>query len=258
MVSNNRVFMQLRQLGYKIVSFSNGYDLTDLQQESDIYLAGENSPSSFETGLLNNTPLSLAIWRNAYDWHGKKIEFTFDELPATVDINSPKLVFAHIMVPHPPFVFAADGTPRYPDRPFNIYDGSDFFSVGTKQEYWDGYRQQVEYVNQKLLLAVKGILSNSKKPPIIILQGDHGPGLMLDHHNLENTNVKERFSILSAYYFPDQDYSTLYQGISPVNTFRIVFNKYFNTKYEILDDHSYFSDYLQPFLFTDVTGQLTQ
>lgn len=258
MVSSNRVFTQLRQLGYKVAAYSNGYDMTDLQHEADYYLSGENSPSAFETGLINNTPLSLLFWQDAYDWHRDKIAFTFSDLPSTVNITSPKIVFAHILVPHPPFVYEADGTAIYPDRPFNIYDGTDFMSVGSMDEYVQGYREQVEFVNWNLLSSVGEIIKNAKNPPIIILQGDHGPGSMLDHHNLAKTNVDERFSILSAYYFPDGDYTALYQGMTPVNTFRVIFNKYYGTDYKMLGDHSYFSDYLQPFLFADVTTHLNK
>ena len=256
MVSSNRVFYQLRQAGYSVAAYSNGYDMTDFEQEADIYLAGSNSPSAFETGLLNNTPLSLLFWQDAYDWHREKIAFTFADLPSTVNIRSPKIVFAHILVPHPPFVYTSDGTAVYPERPFNIYDGTDFMSVGSMDEYVQGYREQVEFVNRNVLSSVHEILKNAKKPVIIILQGDHGPGSMLDHHDLEKTNVDERFSIFSAYYFTDGDYTTLYQGMTPVNTFRAVFNKYFGTNYEMLGDYSYFSDYLQPFLFIDVTSRL--
>jgi hypothetical protein len=33
----------------------------------------------------------------------------------------------------------------------------------------------------------------------------------------------------------------LYETISPVNTFRVIFNAYFGTDYEILPDISYYS-----------------
>jgi hypothetical protein len=48
-------------------------------------------------------------------------------------------------------------------------------------------------------------------------------------------------AILNAYYLPDADTSFLYDKISPVNSFRVLFNAYFNTGYEILPDRSYFT-----------------
>ena len=47
-----------------------------------------------------------------------------------------------------------------------------------------------------------------------------------------------RFDILNAYFFPDGDYSAMYPEISPVNTFRVVFDTYFSEEYPLLKDQS--------------------
>ena len=60
-------------------------------------------------------------------------------------------------------------------------------------------------------------------------------------------------SILNAYYLPDQNTELIYDSITPVNSFRLILNAYFNANYELLEDKSYFSDYGQPYNFTDVT-----
>jgi hypothetical protein len=46
---------------------------------------------------------------------------------------------------------------------------------------------------------------------------------------------------LNAYYLPGEKKDLLYDGISPVNSFRVIFNEYFNENYELLPDISYFS-----------------
>lgn len=43
---------------------------------------------------------------------------------------------------------------------------------------------------------------------------------------------------------------------NPVNTFRLIFNFYFGTDYELLDDRCYFSSYDYPYKFTDVTDEV--
>ena len=49
----------------------------------------------------------------------------------------------------------------------------------------------------------------------------------------------------------------LYDSISPVNTFRLVFNYYFDTNYELLNDLSYYiTGYKEPYKFTDVTDRV--
>ena len=82
-----------------------------------------------------------------------------------------------------------------------------------------------------MLQAIDTIVANSETPPIIIIQGDHGPWLQ---------PKDKRFWNLTAIYFPGHK-NKLYSTISPVNIFRLVFNTYFGGKYDILDDASYFS-----------------
>jgi hypothetical protein len=64
--------------------------------------------------------------------------------------------------------------------------------------------------------------------------GDHGAtGIP------ERETPQWRMSILDAYYVNDQAKQDLYETITPVNTFRIVFNNYFGTTYPLLEDKSY-------------------
>jgi hypothetical protein len=82
-----------------------------------------------------------------------------------------------------------------------------------------------------MLQAIDTIVANSETPPIIIIQGDHGPRLQ---------PKDKRFWNVTAIYFPNHK-DKLYSTISPVNIFRLVFNTYFGGKYDILEDVSYFS-----------------
>ena len=72
---------------------------------------------------------------------------------------------------------------------------------------------------------------------IIIIQGDHGPWLQ---------SKAKRMQILNAYYLPGHN-DQLYPTITPVNSFRLVFNHYFGATYPLLPDQSYFSTYDDPF-----------
>ncbi|MCF6285982.1 MAG: hypothetical protein L3K26_12420, partial [Candidatus Hydrogenedentes bacterium] len=85
---------------------------------------------------------------------------------------------------------------------------------------------------------------------IIISQGDHG--CRSDWQSTAATDlipwtgskedyIRDYTAVLNTIYFPDGDYSDFYPGITPVNTFRIIFNKYFGTTYELLPDKTYLS-----------------
>ena len=101
------------------------------------------------------------------------------------------------------------------------------------------------------------IIHESKRPAIIILQGDHGTASELrNHQGFENNDFKERFSILNAYYFPDKDYSMIYPEISPVNSFKVVMNKYFDKNFKLEEDKAFYGNWDRPFDLVDVTEQV--
>jgi hypothetical protein len=141
-------------------------------------------------------------------------------------LQSPKLVFVHLVIPHHPFVFGPNGEQvNLPD-----YDKN-------------GYRDQVIFINKQITTIVKNIITHSDRPPVIVIQGDHGAPTGLIPSNVH-------MAILNAYYLPGADPSALYAGISPVNTFRVIFNQYFGGSYPMLKDVAYFSPYLAPYDFT--------
>jgi hypothetical protein len=88
-------------------------------------------------------------------------------------------------------------------------------------------------------------LERSETPPIIILQGDHG----LDGP------LASQMAILNAYYLPEDGDQFLYETISPVNTFRIIFNHYYGGNYGLIEDISYYSRHVDPFNFILVPNE---
>ena len=65
----------------------------------------------------------------------------------------------------------------------------------------------------------------------------------IDLDKITKPQFDERMGILNAYYLPKGGNKTLYKTITPVNSFRKIFNHYFKTDYKILDDVSYFSQH---------------
>jgi hypothetical protein len=113
----------------------------------------------------------------------------------------------------------------------------------------------LEFINRKMLATIDGILANSESPPIIIVQGDHGPGTQTNYDSWEKTCLYERYSILNAYYLPGVEKDSLPVDLSPVNSFRLILNTYFNGQLELLENRQYFSTSAHFYEFTDVTGQ---
>jgi len=163
------------------------------------------------------------------------------------DRSEATFVFAHILVPHDPYVFAPDG------RCLS-------FEEHERRTKRDGYVEQVRYANSLIKDFVSALLAKEGPQPIIIIQADEGP--FPDRYRHSNRSWHEatldelrmKMGILNAYYFPDGNYRDLDQHITSVNTFRILFNKYFGTKLERLPDRIFaFPDYSNVYDFYDIT-----
>jgi hypothetical protein len=255
----------IRQLmadqGYKFVALPSTTLVTQIR-DADIYFNPITSDmNEFETFLLSSTVIEIAneAWGvelpvMGYDLHHNSILFSLQKLREMPKLPGPKFVFAHIMLPHPPFIFDHNGNFVPPNRPYIMWDASLF--PGTTAEYQRGYTEQVTFLNHKLTEIISDILAQSSNPPIIILQGDHGPGAFFDMLEPGNNScLCERFSILNAYYFPDGEYRSLYPSITPVNSFRVILNQYFGAQLSLLEDKNYYATWVSPYLYTDVTDE---
>jgi hypothetical protein len=146
-----------------------------------------------------------------------------------MSVASPKFVFAHLVIPHWPYVFLPNGG--------YVPGGGDIngFLIGkTPSEGLVGYPRSMAFINRAMIQVVDQIIARSKAPPVIIIQGDHGAFRFDD--------PSQRVTILNAYYLPGAK-AVLYPTITPVNTFRIVLNSYFGQDYPLLPDVSRFSPY---------------
>ena len=168
-------------------------------------------------------------------------------------IIGPKFIFAHIIAPHPPFIFDQYG-PVSPDEMYVLQDGDKYW--GSREEYIKKYVGQLSYINDQVIQTIDGILEKSVNPPIIIIQADHGPGAYLDFNSVTNSCLQERFSVLNAYYLPQGKVDQISENVTPVNTFRIILNSYFGTDFTILDNKEFFSLWDNPYNFIDVTNKV--
>ena len=239
-LNNNFVQEQLKHFGYTIYTGHNEFDTTN-------WTGGESIDAppmgtSFFRQYLNSTGFFIVSNKLTVDFHRDLILNSFDSIETVTKKEGPKFVFMHMITPHPPFVFNWDGRETFTDIPFTFSDAAE---LGLPPSlYHTLYLNQLRFINTKILEAVELILKNSEMSPIIIIQGDHGPRSFADLEDFgANHCFYESFSILNAYYFPNQDYEDLYNNITPVNSFRIIFNRYFGSSYEMLADQAFYSKY---------------
>ena len=261
-ITKSIVVGYLKKHGYSIISFETGTFETELTT-ADIYFRSKHPLNPFLNTLINITPIpDIDMMRkkgDVFDKHRINILSIFDIVGNVVQINrKPKFIYAHINLPHPPFLFGSNGEPIKFENNYNNDDGNWLISSGrlSLSEYRKGYRDQVMFANSKIKKTVDKILSNSRRPPIILLLGDHGPRSKTVWHDPKMTNMKECLANLSAYYLPRGGDKNLYPEITPVNIFAVIFNYYFGEKLDLLPDKSYFSTAQHLYNFYDVTKQI--
>ena len=257
LIDHSQVRTMLDDLGYESVSLATDWTITNNKTTDLYYQPASVQISEFEKHILYNTPLSLtlpSIDRIAYlptsnAGHREMVLYNFETLPQIARLSGPQFIFAHIISPHPPFVFDKNGNNINSNKPFSFNDGEGFrngskayISVTERNEiYRTGYIGPVEFINKELKSVIDAILKNSDTPPIIILQADHGSGLYADFSSSENTCMYERFSPFAAYYLPDIDPNIISDDLTSVNLFRIIFNEYFDADLPLLENAYFFS-----------------
>jgi hypothetical protein len=259
-ITNNRIFSLLKQIGYQTTAFDSGFTFSAIPN-ADIYYSNFLPLSDFESYLLMGTPiemlsnnLGLGIPTYTYQSHRERVLYTFKTLQNIPESSDPKVVFAHILSPHPPFVFDQNGNPIEPGSLYQMFDGVG--SQGKKEDYWRGYRDQVVFVNDQVLQTVDAILEKSKTPPVIILMGDHGPGSMFKTNMQDPGCLWERTSNLVALLLPGYPSDPrLYPSISPVNASRLVFDLYFNADLPLLEDKTFLTSDAEPYALKDITQE---
>jgi hypothetical protein len=238
----------LKALGYEYVHLGNYWEPTATNVDADISLRYQEA-SEFASALRATTALMLLSPLGAVDNDPETIEFAdlarattlfaFDRLEESVERPGPTYVFAHILVPHPPYVFNADGSTPTEEQRRERAEAAE-------------YVEQLEWTNQRVLAAIDALLDvPAGEEPIIILQADEGPWPTAFTRNQRDfqwldastEDILQKFGILNAFLLPGVDAAAagITDQTSPVNEFRIVFNSYFGSDLPLLPDVTFLS-----------------
>jgi hypothetical protein len=258
LMANNAVAQKLQaDYGYTYVDILSGYSLPSTLADVNIefypdraeYFSGDEInlqdngswhykqpfwPIFLETTFLRSlaSPDDLEVfaaeiyfWQEGlpYSWRSaERARAIFDTIETIPQMEDATFTYAHIMKPHEPVRFDRDG---------NTVDDS---AVMQDVEFY--YFEQLHYINTRTLQVIDTILAHSTVPPIIIIQGDHGTDL---GEAQDKNGTYRYFDILNAYYFPQGGSSVLVPDITPVNSFRLMFNQYFGEHYTLLPNRHF-------------------
>lgn len=255
MLDDHRVGRFLKARGYEFLQFGSWWDGTSYNPAADenhphgftefnmLYLRGTVLKPLFH--ILPDTPLTMRL-----DWDNGQCQRVADQLrkiKALGQREKPVYVFAHILVPHGPYVFAPDGRCLTQEERAERTD-------------LQGYVNQVAYAGKIIRDMVRALQDRPEKP-VIIIQADEGPFPDREERapwqEAPPRELRIKTAILNAYYFPEGDYRQLYPEISPVNSYRVLFNTLFGTDFELLDDRVYvFPNGGKLYEYYDVTEKL--
>ena len=248
-IKNNQVRQIDESLGYRYIYLSSDALVVGVKDTGDDII--ESNLDTYMRQALKTTVLRPFGGRYAFKekninkWARNSVLNTFDQLNKipTSNLKGPKLVFAHIMAPHGPYVFGRNGE--------EVKLG--FVKSMTYQEDMAAFLDQSIFVSKKLTETIDNIIAKSDKLPVIIIQSDHGHFLDPQLVN-EDQRKNVRSKNFTALYLPGKNKKSVPKDITTVNTFRYIFNQYFGTNFELLKNKSFGYDGTYPFRFIEIVS----
>jgi hypothetical protein len=234
-ISDNEAMQFLKSKGYTLYNYS----IFDI----------DGQPSQFNTGLfsfklklitsktlLNRIEKDL-LWKvhlglgGKVDWIGERMLHKFKAgnekimkltKAAPEKSGSPKFVYTHLLMPHPPFSYDSAGV----EMNVNAFDKT--LDTGLLNK---AYLQYLVYTNKVMAALINDLMQKTNRQAVIILMSDHGyRSLVVNGKTIVPDNN------FNAVYIPGNDYRYYYDSISNVNQFRAMFNSLFDVKIPLLPD----------------------
>ena len=250
----------LKELGYQYIHVSNWWtpSATNVDADRTFRYQGQDEFSTVlgQTTLLRAFNEPEAAPSDPWDWRVLREHtlYELDKLDEIPTLPGPKYVFAHLLLPHDPYVFNADGT---------FTGRAQVDQLGQPESY----RRQLSYANARMLGMVDEILAESGPDSVIMLQADEGPfparyradEWRFEWRQARDEELEEKFGILYAMRVPgaDLDAAGFHDAITPVNTFRLIFNARFGTDLPLLPDRTWAHEDLSHFYdFFEITDRL--
>jgi hypothetical protein len=236
MVQNNAVTKIFENNGYNVIQFYNEFNMK-IKTNTNIELCNENiGKSQFLSFVLDNTPLIFVekFTNQEYDEYKKNRLCIFNEMPILDEkYIQPIFVYAHILLPHTPYLFTYNGSSTSYDNKMEVNS--------------ERYISQLQFTDKKILELVKKLLEK-ETPPIIVIQSDHGYRVGTNNY----AEIDQSFSNFSAFYFPEAVIEDSENSFTNVNSFRILFNTNFGTNYEIIENKLFSIKFATPEDITDI------
>jgi uncharacterized protein (DUF697 family) len=268
LVDDNVVARFLKTQGYRYIHIGSWWDPTEESSLADTNY-GVSTSSDFLSAFLDTTIVPevvnrlprLGVRLPGLDPKGASAQYDgaiegFRRLLEVRDAPGPKFVFAHVLIPHEPFVFNEDG--------------SRVTSAQTRSRTpAEQFLQQALYTNRRLEEVARAYVDRPPgEQPIVVIQTDEGPNPprfvadedRFDWRGATDEELQIKFGVLNAFFLPglSEADAAIEPTMTTVNTFRFLFARYFGADLPLLPDRLYqYRDKSHPYDFTDVTERAT-
>jgi len=229
-MNNNKVMSTFSENGYTIIETNSMMRYKNFSHVDESLCYNTNFINSeFLDQLLNKSIIRYFMEKHQENTRRDTVRCSFDALIQTpTDFEKPTYVFAHLYVPHPPFLFGPNGENVTPDH--NEISGLQSW------ENPEGYVNQLIYATSEVSRVIENIILQDPSA-IIIVQGDTGTYTGISHSSEKIfDDVYQAHSILYAIRISE---NVDLQETNPVNTYRIVFNHLFNSNYDYLETSNF-------------------
>ena len=246
---DSQVVRYFKRLDYEFHNMGSWWEVTRKNDRADREFNYRAWPELLRVFLQHSASGKLAFVTGIPNVDQRKLQCVrakqkFTELQQQVqrsNLDKPKFVFAHFLIPHPPYVVDRDG---------NCIS----VELAKSRSREQNYVEQVMFANTQILKFLERVKSSEGPKPIIILQADEGPWpkkfvydeilhlgrdvTSVNWAEVDRDDLIEKMAILNAIYFPDRPNVEFPSDASPVNNFRRVLNEYYSGDFPILKSRS--------------------
>ena len=235
-LNDNPTYDDFREAGYSVFATVNPMERYAMR-DADVLL-DEGRLNDFELNLLIGTyvgDLVHALWPAfGAEQHRLRSLDSLHALPQlSAETGPPRLVLAHVISPHHPVVWDAEGSPVNPSILDQFYGDTLMEHDVTREQFVDEYVGQLVHLNRLVLQTLDDLEASVEaagRSAVIIVMSDHGSGVGIDPDRADEGDTDERTSNLFAASTPG--HADLFpDDITPVDVMRLLRDAYLGTSY---------------------------
>jgi hypothetical protein len=209
---------------------TQGYDIRNLS----FFDSGFKNYFTHHGIIINSSIVDMLLYRFDEQYampqvfYNRKIIDSLNTLLNYCPDNNHKIfVYAHILMPHGPFLFLDNNSIQRKSHLYANLDDNAFFS----------YVKYTDSIILKVLhKGLDSLTAEQKSNTLVILQADHGPRYL--QSGGKDLRLNTSFGILNVVLWPKNSKAKFYNGMSSVNTFRILFRDLWGINIGTLKDSS--------------------